>query len=51
MSKHNKLRLSEAAAFGVYKTSYVVLLQQNYCKLLIYKNPDFWLIFIGCSIG
>ena len=38
-------------AFGAYKTSYVVLLQQNSCKLLIYKTTDFWLIFIGCSVG
>lgn len=36
---------------GTYNTSYVVLLQQSSCKLLIYKTANFWLIFIGCSIG
>ena len=46
-----KSQCSAAAVSGVYKPSYVVLSQQNKDKSLIYKEPIYWLFFIGCSIG
>ncbi len=40
-----KLRCLAVAVFGVYKTSYVVLSQQNKAKSLIYKEPILLALF------